>query len=448
MSLTLNQTYPSALVGRRAHLLTSSATIIIIVVFTAFTLATSYFGLKLFFIPLGLVCWFFMTKFPEIALGCLMVVGTFKGAPQLEGSLIDLTVALVLAIVWCMGRAFLNKSSISVPREFWFYGPILFMMLLSLLYTPDLSGGIDKTARFFIICGVAILGPFAVLTTQARLRRFFWTLLMAALIASAMSLPMLGGRARLTAPGGDTIQLGHVAAVGIAIVWFGLMPGRKLLVRLILYGCIAVLAVALVGSGSRGPIIALGAAILISIWQRRRVGFTVPQLLFDSVFLFGMVILVLPFVHIPKESIDYLGRLLSFKSTAAYLGPRAGLLQLGWELTLAHPLTGVGIGGFPGLYTDVGKWPHSIPLEIGSELGLLAALSFCCLLFLALMTAFREFVSGEDGSRTIRNLMFCFIVIVTISMLNTGNLNDNRQLWTALSLPFLFRAARIAGTPG
>jgi O-antigen ligase len=259
---------------------------------------------------------------------------------------------------------------------------------------------------------------------------------------------MLGGRERLTAPGGDTIQLGHVAAVGIAIVWFGLMPGRKLLVRLILYGCIAVLAVALVGSGSRGPIIALGTVILISIWHRRRVGFTVPQLLFDFAFIFGIGILFLPFVHIPEESTDYLGRLLSFKSTAAYMGPRAGLLQLGWKLTLAHPITGVGIGGFPVLYTGIGNWPHSIPLEIGSELGLLAALSFCCLLFLALKTALKEFLSGDDDSQTIRNLMFCFIVIVTVGMLNTGNLNDNRQLWTALSLPFLFRSARVAGTPG
>jgi O-antigen ligase len=448
MSLTLKQTHPSALVASRAHILASSVTIIITVVFTAFTLATSYFGLKLLLIPLGLVVWFLMTKFPEIALGCLMVVGTFKGASQLEGSLIDLTVVLVLVLVWSMGRAFSNKSSIVLPREFLFYVPLLFMMLLSLLYTPDLSGGIDKTARFFIICGVAILGPFAVLTTPARLKRFFWTLLMAGMIASAMSLPMLGGRERLTAPGGDTIQLGHVAAVGIAIVWFGLMPGRKLLVRLILYGCIAVLAVALVGSGSRGPIIALGTVILISIWHRRRVGFTVPQLLFDFAFIFGIGILFLPFVHIPEESTDYLGRLLSFKSTAAYMGPRAGLLQFGWKLTLAHPITGVGIGGFPVLYTGIGNWPHSIPLEIGSELGLLAALSFCCLLFLALKTALKEFLSGDDDSQTIRNLMFCFIVIVTVGMLNTGNLNDNRQLWTALSLPFLFRSARVAGTPG
>jgi len=391
---------------------------------------------------------FLLIRFPEFALGCLMVVGTFKATPQLGGSPIDLTVVLVLALAWSIGRAFLRESSLPLPKEFLFYFPILFMMSLSLLYTPHLFDGIDKTARFFIICGVAILGPFAVLTTPARMRRFFWTLLMAGMIASVMSLHMLGGRERLTTLGGDTIQLGHVTAVAIAVVWFGLMPGQKLLVRLILYCCIAVLAVALVGSGSRGPVIGLGAVILIGIWQRRRVGFTVPQLLFDLAFLSGMVILFLPFVSIPEESTDYLARLLSFKSTSAYLGSRAGLFQLGWKLTLEHPVTGVGIGGFPVLYTGVGNWPHSIPLEIGSELGLITALSFCCLLFCALRTALKEFVSEDDDSRTIRNLMFSFIVIVTISMLNTGNLNDNRQLWTALSLPFLFRAARVAGTPG
>jgi len=41
----------------------------------------------------------------------------------------------------------------------------LFMMLLSLLLYSESFWRIDKTARFFIIGGVAILGPFAVLTT-------------------------------------------------------------------------------------------------------------------------------------------------------------------------------------------------------------------------------------------------------------------------------------------
>ena len=448
MDLSLNETHPSALIAGRPQILTSSVTIIIIIVTSTFTLAASYYEWKLFIIPLGLTCWFLLTKFPEIALGCLMVVGTFKGAPQLEGSTIDLTVVLVLALVWSMARACLRRELIPLPKEFLLYFPILFMMLLSLLYTPNLSGGIDKTARFFIIGGVAILGPFAVLTTPARLRRFFYTLLMAGIIASAASLPMLGGRERLTTPGGDTIQLGHVAAVGIAIVWFGLMPGRKIMVRVILYGCITLLAVALVGSGSRGPIIGIGAVILISIWHRRHVGFTVPQLLFDFAFLVGMGILLLPFIPIPEESTNYLGQLLTFKNATTFLGPRAGLLQLGWKLTLEHPLTGVGIGGFPTLYTGIGNWPHSIPLELGSELGLIAALSFCCLVFVALMTAFKEFVSEDESLQSLRNLMFCFVVIVTISMLNTGNLNDNRQLWPALSLPFLLRAARVEGTTG
>jgi hypothetical protein len=92
MDLSLNETHPSALIAGRPQILTSSVTIIIIIVTSTFTLAASYYEWKLFIIPLGLTCWFLLTKFPEIALGCLMVVGTFKGAPQLEGSTIDLTV--------------------------------------------------------------------------------------------------------------------------------------------------------------------------------------------------------------------------------------------------------------------------------------------------------------------------------------------------------------------
>jgi O-antigen ligase len=380
---------------------------------------------------------------PEIALGGLMVVGTFKGAPQLNSSPIDLTILLLLVLVWSMAIECWNERAMPPPKELMFYVPIVFMMFLSLLYTPNVSDGIDKTARFCVICGASIVGPFIFLTTPTKLKRFFLTLLAAGLIASLVSIHMLGGRQRLATPGGDTIQLGHVTAVAIAVVWFGLMPGQKLIFRALLYACIGLLAIGLIGSGSRGPIIGLGAIVLISIWQRKRVGFSVPQLLFDFGVLILTGVLLLPFVSFPQESLDYLGRLTSIRSGSAFLGPRADLLQLGWRLMLEHPVLGVGIGGFPVLYTGVGNWPHNIPLEIGSELGVIPALSFCCFLLLSVTAALNAFVVRDKASRTNRNLMFCFLVIVIISMLNTGNLNDNRQLWTALSLPFLFRTSRV-----
>ena len=127
MSLPLSQTHSSALAGSRAQILASSVTIVIIIVSTAFTLAASYYGLKLLLIPLGFMGCFLLIRFPEFALGCLMVVGTFKATPQLGGSPIDLTVVLVLALAWSIGRAFLRESSLPLPKEFLFYFPIVWL---------------------------------------------------------------------------------------------------------------------------------------------------------------------------------------------------------------------------------------------------------------------------------------------------------------------------------
>lgn len=447
MLLQLDRSHFSAPGEKLECFITWSVIISIIISCITLALVIPYYGLKSLLVLSGVGCLFLLTRYPEIALGSLMVVGTFKGAPQLDNVPIDLTILLLLVLALSMWLEFWRERAIALPKEFIFYAPIVLMMLFSLIYTPNLDDGIEKAARFCIICGMAIIGPFIVLTDSGKLRRFFLTLLVAGLVASLLSIHMLGGRERLTTPGGDTIQLGHLTAVGIAVVWFGLMPGQRLIVRALLYACIGLLAVAMIGSGSRGPIIGLGTAFLISVWQRRRVGFTVAQLMFDFGALVLAGVLLLPFVPFPAESLNYLARLASVESANAFLGPRAALMQLGWRLMWEHPLQGIGIGGFPVLYRGVGNWPHNIPLEIGAELGLLAALSFCCLLFLSVTAAFREFVATSEGSRTNRNLMFCFIVIVTISMLNTGNLNDNRQLWTALSLPYLFRASRLEEAP-
>jgi O-antigen ligase len=333
---------------------------------------------------------------------------------------------------------------IALPWELSLYFPIVFMMLVSLLYTPDLSGGVDKTIRFVIINGIAIVAPFAVLDSPARFKRFFLTLLAAGVIASLMSLSMLGGKERLTVPGGDTIQLGHDAALGIALLWFGLMPRQKLLLRLISYSAIAVMLVAMLGSGSRGPFLGFVACILLSVWFCRRVGFSPSQLIFDFGALVLLGTLLLPFVTLPKASLDYLAQLEYVHSASAFLGPRAALLNKGVQLTLEHPLSGVGINGFPILFTGVGNWPHSIPLELSSELGILAALAFICLQITALRSALKQFFLANERWRTIANLILCSMLIEAISMLNTGNVNDNRQLWVCLSLPFVLRRLRAA----
>jgi hypothetical protein len=414
----------------------------------AVVLGIALVGWKIIAIVVALGGGLLVVRFPEVELGCLMVIGTFKAAPQFDSLPVDPTLIFVVILMGVMGIRLCRKSTIPLPWELSLYLPIVVMMFLSLLYTPNLSGGVEKTARFVIINGVSILAPFAVLGSPAKFKRFFMTLLSAGIIASLTSLNMLGGHERFTTPGGDTIQLGHDAALGIAIIWLGLLPGKKLLHRALLYSLMGVLGIAMLGSGSRGPFLGLAACVLFSILFRRRAGFGSRQLIVDSAALALLGLAILAFVSIPKQSLDYLARLGDVESTKAFLGPRALLLQVGLRLTAEHPFGGVGIDGFPTVITGVGNWPHSIPVELSSELGVSAALSFICLQLVSLRTASKEFFMADERWRLTASLVLCFMVMEAISMLNTGNVNDNRELWASLSLPFVLRYLRTTERNG
>lgn len=419
--------------------------VLAIAVSSGIVVGAGAFGLNALAIPMALGCALLLVKYPEVALGALMTIGSFKGTRELAHVPIDLTLLLLLILISAVTIGIWKKNMIPLPWEFWFYAPIVFMMLLSLLYTPHFELGLDKTVRFLFLTGICIISPFAILTSPARMQRFFVTILLAGLTASAMALTSLGGYERLTTPSGGTIQLGEDAALGIVIIWFGFVPHKNLPARMFLYALMGLMAIALVGSGSRGPFLGFALCILLSIYFRKKVGFGSAQLSLDSL-VFGTLLVVALFsVGIPQASFNYLGQLGNVHDTRALTGGRADLIQMGLRLIVEHPLGGVGINGFTSEAVGVSSWPHNIPVEISCELGLAAGLSFCCLVVAALKTTYEEFVLADEKWRPAANMVLCFMVIEMISMLNGGNINEVRQMWTCISLPFVIRALRQTG---
>lgn len=416
-----------------------------VIICSGVVVGTSVGGLKVLAIIPGLAFFALMFRYPEIALGALMVIGTFKGAPELSRVPVDLTVFLLLVLGPAMVYSLWRRPIVPLPRELFLYVPIVLMMILSLTYTPSFAGGVDKTMRFILLSGIAIIGPFILLTSPAKVKRFFLTLLVAGLCVCFLAFKGLGGTERLASPSGDTIQLGHDAALGMLIVWFGMLPKQKMFLRPISFVLIGILAVGMFGAGSRGPFLGLVVGVLFSLVFRRRVGFGAGQLVFDFGLLCVAGAMLISVVGIPQASFRYLAQLTNVHNTTAFMGGRAELVRVGLNMTLEHPLLGVGIDGFPHVWTDVGNWPHSIPVELSSELGLMPAIVFLVLEVLAFRTGFQEFLLADKEWRASANLAICFLIVEAISMLNTGNINDNRQLWTSISLVFLLRQIRTTG---
>jgi O-antigen ligase len=373
--------------------------------------------------------WFFL-KFPEIAVSLFYVVGFFKGDPRLDATPVDLTVTVAVIMLLAMGlRLFFTDAKLHLPKDFVFYVPLLALMFISLTYTPDLAAGMDKTLRFLFLTLMGAISPFLLVDTPEKIRRFLTGLVLGGILMSVNSFFMLGGEDRLTAPSGETTALGFSAGLALVIIWALWFPRMSLFSRILLYPFIAVLMVALVGSGGRfanvGTVVCLGLTIL---FYRR--------LVVDLAIMLGAGIAALPFVRIPAASLDYLA---SLAHPHQAFGTRTDLMEFGLRTFLDHPLFGVGIQGYryvtPNPLTY--NFPHNLLLELGAELGIFAVIAFLALVVCSYRAMFRVMREAYSENITLFRTVFLLLILTCMDASVSGEMNNDRLLFFMLSIPFV-----------
>jgi O-antigen ligase len=378
--------------------------------------------------------------YPEFALALYLVVGDVKGDDRVSGLLpVDLTLALAAVLVaGIVLNLFRGKRIVAMPPVYFLFIALTLMMAASLSYTPMFAAGIDKLGRFLAATGIAIVAPFFVLETPRTMKRFLIGFAVAAYAICLYSLSGLGGSERLVTPSDNTIGLGHVACALIAVIWFAAIPKLSLSKRMLTYSLLLVPAAALIGSGSRGPAVALALVIVASLFFYR-------WLLLDAVCLLAVGLAALPWLNIPESSLEYLGTLVAGKTAGALLDFRGELLDYGWRLLEQHPLIGAGIGGFrysspnPGSY----KWPHNIFLEIACELGIPAALIVFAIFGSAIRESWRQLKDRRSPYFTISMIAGALLLIGIMNALNTGDINSDRSTWLFMTLVFVIRGYRV-----
>jgi O-antigen ligase len=398
----------------------------------AFQLATRYSS---YLVPLsvaGLLVVFLLIRYPEVTLALFLLCGIFKSDELLASLPVDLTLALAFLLVLSIALRILTRKQMArLPSEFYFYLPIIFLMVLSLTYTPDLEAGLDKTLRFVFLTCLAAAAPFAVLTTWASMKRFFLSFVACGTAVALSALPMLGGSARLVAFGGDTGELGFATAMAMTILWIFFFPEMPFLKRLALYPVIAVLAAAMIGSGERRYNVAAALLILLCV-------LLYPRLVRDLSVFIGGGLLLLPFVRIPAASYEYLGTLMHPPQAFESRGP---LMEWGLRLFLKHPFLGVGIQGYRYYTPDPVNYnfAHNIVLELGCELGIVAVLAFLGLAFCSLETLLPLLKDQTPRLILLSRAVLFLLIFVSVDAAVGGDINDRRVLWFVLSLPFLLR---------
>ncbi|HXZ11721.1 MAG TPA: O-antigen ligase family protein [Candidatus Sulfotelmatobacter sp.] len=382
----------------------------------------------------GVLALIVLLAFPELALAVYVVIGDVKGDDRVA-SLVPVDLTLVLAVILIFGIAlnFLRgKRIVAMPAIYFLLLALALLMTVSLAYTPVFEAGLEKLGRFLTVTAIAIVAPFFVLGTPRAMQRFLFGFAIAAYAICAYSLTELGGEARLATPSNNTIGLGHIACALIVLIWFAVVPRFSFPQRIFTYLLLIVPGVALIGSGSRGPAIALAAVLFVSLFFYRR-------LLLDLAFVVAAGILALPFIHVPASSLDYLATLAGSRSTAALLSFRGELLEHGWKLLQQHPLLGAGIQGFRFYSPNAGvyNWPHNIFLEIACEIGIPAAMLALLLFGGALRESLRQLEDRDSPHHVLAQLAAALLLVGIVNAVNTGDINSDRSTWLFVSLVFV-----------
>jgi len=384
---------------------------------------------------------------PELGLALYVVVGDVKGDDRVASLLpFDFTLLLGAIVVAGIALNFLRKRRlVPIPPSYFLFVVLVRLMAASLTYTPVFDAGLEKFVRFLTVTGLVIVAPFAVLDTPKAFKRFLAAFGTAAFAICAWSLSDLGGSERLVTPSSNTIGLGHIACALIFLIWFAVIARSPFPRRMLAYLLLIVPALALVGSGSRGPAIACGVVILISV-------FFMQRLWIDLLFFALLGLVALPFAGIPETALGYLGTLGNSPNAAALLGFRGDLLSQAWSLFQQHPLFGVGLQGFsyaspnPALY----NWPHNIFLELASELGIVAVLAAATLFACAIWESLRQLRNAYSPYFTFSQLAGALLLSGIMNATNTGDINSDRSTWLFVSLVFVIRgfALQNAENPG
>jgi len=389
--------------------------------------------LKVFcYLTAGALASLLLMRYPEIALGLFFLVGLVKGDPSLSSSPMDLTVLIgvVIQAAVCY-RIFVKQHALKLPAEYFFYIPLLAMMIVSLTYTPNIAGGLDKILRFVCLTGIGITAPFVLFDESIKINRFFATLILGGVALAINSLTMLGGEERMVSPSGLNTELGAASAVALILIWGLLFPRMPLLKRICLYPVLGLLGIALIGSGGRFANVSAVVCILVGAFLCRK-------LFWDIFIAGGLGLLVLPFIWIPQASVDYLQSLLH---PSQAMGTRNDLMWLGLRIFAEHPILGVGAQGFRYLSPNplTYNYPHNLILELGSEMGIVAAVSFLAIAFCAFRENIRQLRDPVLRRNPLTVTVLLLLIYVFLDGMVSGDINDLRFMWFVFALPFVLR---------
>jgi O-antigen ligase len=392
-------------------------------------------------LPVALALGLFLVREPLALLTLYVYIGLFKEQAIVAALPVDATLLLgallggVCFARWVAGRARPIPLGLAAPLVV-----LVVLLTVSLAWTPSPGYGGEKALKFATLTALAALAPFFLVEDQRDLRRLLaWTLALAgfAAVLTLASPPATADRLTI-GMAGNTIGLSQLLCVAALILLIGTLTDLFRARALALGSSAALIGVA-AAIGSRGPLLCLGLALVVTgvVFLARVPHRTAPVML---VVVAGVALL--PFVSLPEGSAERLSRAARHPVTALQDDPRYTSFGQAVDLIEAHPLRGVGAGGFQsvGRLADPPEdYPHNMFLEVWSELGLVAFLVLAASVMAVLARLWRAVWRLPPGGTF--QLLYVLNAIFLFNLFTaqlSGDLIQNRTYWGAFGLAWLF----------
>ncbi|NLE04738.1 MAG: O-antigen ligase family protein [Crenarchaeota archaeon] len=255
------------------------------------------------------------------------------------------------------------------------------------------------------------------------MKRFAWAGIICALcmaVLALMSYPGIGVIRTLFIQGTNYIGLSRICGFGLLSILVYLLPIEpNYWRRKTFWIFILILFLALMISGSRGPLIAtIVSLILFFLLSIRKI---YPSLIIERFALFlGFFCFFVGFIlsFIGKRYFTTLfyrfEKILNNVDNSA--STRLSLYQSAINQWTYSPIWGGGPGQFGVTFTgeDIELYPHNIFLEIASENGLFGLIPFCAMLGIAIKNGLSYVYSYDRSTKIVARyllVMFCYTLL-------------------------------------
>lgn len=380
-------------------------------------------------LPVGLA----LLAWPEMTLALYDNAGLFKADPRLSSleNLGDITLGLAAALVATLVyRLILRRERFTWNREISLALIFAGVILSGLLYTPAGSYATDKAFRFVTLNLLAFFTPLVVMKSSRSVWLFLSSWLGIAALLTVDALSRLGTGERLSGFSGTGIAMSRTVGIAVIILLFAVLMDRVPRIwQLVAGASLGLMLFAMVGTGSRGPLLMLGISVLLTFgatlvgqgqWTRALFLMCILGLVILGVFSSGLI---------PSASLERFEILVNDTDTDTSSQARLEVMEVAWYLFTTSPVIGRGTGSVSAFGAGLEQvYPHNILLELAAETGLVGLG-----LYVAIVGRVLWRLLSSLRKKAVRiPLYLTLLAMILFTLLNamvSGDLSANRDMW-------------------